>query len=335
MAVPPAVAQHAAPGQRHLAKGKVTAEWTALGDVRGEHHRVDGYARADRRTDRRRPVALAPRRPCDRAARGSGLLGLLCRRRGTVRRDAGALLLRTAPIALGAAMLDAFSFTYLLFGIALTATAVQLFRHRAQDPAVDDNLLIAAARRRGLPPTLLALVAIATTDILFALDSIPAVFSVTDHAYIVFVANAFALLGLRALFFPRLRTARQARVPLDGTRNDSWLRRREAHAALRTRPQRRRPRDLNGCLARGHCSGAHRNRPSELGQDPTRSHRAAHAGSLRRPHDDARSRSTPSSATSPTAPTLTSPPGSARRAPTSTSKRNLACSLHSGPQLHE
>ena len=57
----------------------------------------------------------------------------------------GALLLRTALIALGAAMLDAFSFD-LLFGIALTATAVQLFRHRAQDPAVDDNLLIAAAR---------------------------------------------------------------------------------------------------------------------------------------------------------------------------------------------
>jgi tellurite resistance protein TerC len=112
-----------------------------------------------------------------------------------------ALLLRAIFIALGAAMLEAFSFTYLVFGLALTVTAVQLFRHRDEDPSADDNLLVAAARRRGLSSTLLALLAIASTDILFALDSIPAVFGVTQHAYIVFAANAFALLGLRALFF--------------------------------------------------------------------------------------------------------------------------------------
>jgi tellurite resistance protein TerC len=52
-----------------------------------------------------------------------------------------------------------------------------------------------------LTPLFLVLIAIGTTDLLFALDSIPAVFGVTQHAYIVFVANAFALLGLRALFF--------------------------------------------------------------------------------------------------------------------------------------
>jgi tellurite resistance protein TerC len=118
-------------------------------------------------------------------------------------------------------MLDAFSFTYLLFGAALVLTAVQLFRHRDRDPSVTDNALVAAAqrvlpvsgdydghrvttrrgRRRVLTPLAVALVAIASTDVLFALDSIPAVFGVTQHAYIVFAANAFALLGLRALFF--------------------------------------------------------------------------------------------------------------------------------------
>jgi len=113
----------------------------------------------------------------------------------------GALALRAVFIALGAALLDAFSFTYLLFGMGLTVTAVQLFRHRDQDPSVEDNVVVAAARRRGLSPMLLALVAIATTDVVFALDSIPAVFGITQHAYIVFAANAFALLGLRPLYF--------------------------------------------------------------------------------------------------------------------------------------
>jgi tellurite resistance protein TerC len=133
----------------------------------------------------------------------------------------GALLLRAVFIALGAALLDTFSFTYLLFGVALAVTAVQLFRHRGADPSVADNPLVSAAQRalpvsaeydghrlvtrrggrRVLTPLFIALIAIASTDVLFALDSIPAVFGVTQHAYIVFVANAFALLGLRALFF--------------------------------------------------------------------------------------------------------------------------------------
>ncbi|MGH2896901.1 MAG: TerC family protein [Solirubrobacteraceae bacterium] len=133
----------------------------------------------------------------------------------------GALVLRGVFIALGAALLDAFSFTYLLFGLALAVTAIQLFRHRNQDPSVTDNALVSAtqrvlplsdeydghrlltrrAGRRVLTPLFVALVAIASTDVLFALDSIPAVFGVTQHAYIVFAANAFALLGLRALFF--------------------------------------------------------------------------------------------------------------------------------------
>jgi tellurite resistance protein TerC len=113
-----------------------------------------------------------------------------------------ALVLRAAFIALGAALLSAFSFMFLVFGLGLIATAVQLFRHRDRDPSVGNNALIAFARRRlSLSPTLLALIAIGTTDVLFALDSIPAVYGVTRNGWIVLAANVFALLGLRALFF--------------------------------------------------------------------------------------------------------------------------------------
>ena len=132
-----------------------------------------------------------------------------------------ALVLRAIFIALGAALLASFSFMFMVFGLALIATAVQLFRHRDEDPTVDDNVLVAAARRwlpftddydgsrlvtrvngrRMLTPLFLVLIAIGATDVLFALDSIPAVFGVTEEPFIVFAANAFALLGLRALFF--------------------------------------------------------------------------------------------------------------------------------------
>jgi len=132
-----------------------------------------------------------------------------------------ALVLRAIFIAAGAALLEAFSVMFLIFGLALILTAIQLFRHRNEDPSVEDNVLVSVARRvlpltsdydgpklmtrsDGLPvltPLFLVLVAIGSTDLLFALDSIPAVFGVAQHAYIVFVANAFALLGLRALFF--------------------------------------------------------------------------------------------------------------------------------------
>jgi TerC family integral membrane protein len=132
-----------------------------------------------------------------------------------------ALVLRAVFIAAGAALLDSFSVMFLIFGLALILTAIQLFRHRNEDPSIEDNALVNVARRmlpltsdyhgpklvaridgrRVLTPLLLVLIAIGSTDFLFALDSIPAVFGVTQHAYIVFVANAFALLGLRALFF--------------------------------------------------------------------------------------------------------------------------------------
>jgi tellurite resistance protein TerC len=132
-----------------------------------------------------------------------------------------ALIMRSIFIALGATLLSLFSFMFLLFGLLLIYTAVQLFRHRDEDPDVENNIIVRTARRvlpvtdeyvggqifakvggrRMVTPLLVVLVAIGGVDLLFALDSIPAVFGVTDEAFIVFVANAFALLGLRALYF--------------------------------------------------------------------------------------------------------------------------------------
>jgi tellurite resistance protein TerC len=132
-----------------------------------------------------------------------------------------ALALRGVFIVLGATLLATFSFMFLVFGLTLVATAVELYRHRDQDPSVEDNAVVGAARRllpisdsyddgrvvtrvggrRAFTPLFLALLAIGSSDLLFAFDSVPAVFGVTNHAYIVFTANAFALLGLRALYF--------------------------------------------------------------------------------------------------------------------------------------
>ncbi len=113
-----------------------------------------------------------------------------------------ALVLRGIFIAAGSILLATFSFMFLVFGVGLIATAVHLFRHRDAKPSVSNNPVVAFARRRlRLTPLAITLVAIATTDFLFALDSIPAVYGVTQHPYIVLAANVFALLGLRALYF--------------------------------------------------------------------------------------------------------------------------------------
>lgn len=132
-----------------------------------------------------------------------------------------ALVMRAGFIALGAAALHAFSFTFAIFGVLLIWTGVQLARHRDEDPEPKENLLVRFARRR-LPftdsfdeaklftvadgrrlatPMLFVMAAIGSTDLLFALDSIPATFGVTAEPFLVFAANAFALLGLRALYF--------------------------------------------------------------------------------------------------------------------------------------
>jgi tellurite resistance protein TerC len=132
-----------------------------------------------------------------------------------------ALIMRAIFIAVGATLLSLFSFMFLLFGLLLIYTAVQLFRHRNEDPDVENNVVVKTARKllpvtddyvggriftridgkRMATPLFVVLVAIGGVDLLFALDSIPAVFGVTEQPYIVFTANAFALLGLRALFF--------------------------------------------------------------------------------------------------------------------------------------
>jgi tellurite resistance protein TerC len=132
-----------------------------------------------------------------------------------------ALIMRAIFIAVGGALLELFSVMFLAFGLLLIWTAFQLYRHRDEDPQVEDNILVRVTRRvlpttttyhegrlvirvdgrRVVTPLFVVLVAIGSTDLLFALDSIPAVFGVTQEPYLVFAANAFALLGLRALFF--------------------------------------------------------------------------------------------------------------------------------------
>ena len=132
-----------------------------------------------------------------------------------------ALAMRAVFIAIGAAALHAFAFTFVIFGIILVWTGYKLFSHWNEDPEVRDGKLVNLVRKvipvtndfhgeklfvnvggqRSATPMLLVLVAIASTDLLFALDSIPATFGVTKEPFLVFSANAFALLGLRALYF--------------------------------------------------------------------------------------------------------------------------------------
>jgi len=132
-----------------------------------------------------------------------------------------ALVLRAIFIAVGAAALAAFSFTFVIFGAILIWTGVGLFKHWDEDPSPEDNAFVKQIRKRIAmtdeydgpkiftrvngkrlaTPMFLVMVAIASTDLLFALDSIPATFGVTQEPFLVFAANAFALLGLRALYF--------------------------------------------------------------------------------------------------------------------------------------
>jgi tellurite resistance protein TerC len=134
-----------------------------------------------------------------------------------------ALVLRGAFIAVGAAVIAQFTWVFYLFGLILLIAAIQLLREdhdsggeefhenlvlrlvRRVVPSTshyhDDRLTIVQNGRRLVTPMLVVMVAIGTTDILFALDSIPAIFGLTKEPYIVFTANAFALLGLRQLFF--------------------------------------------------------------------------------------------------------------------------------------
>ncbi len=132
------------------------------------------------------------------------------------------LVARTAFILLGAALINSFAWIFYIFGLILLLTAGNLVRGKDDDEEdAPENVVIRLARRvlrtsdtydgdklvtyqdgkRVLTPMLLVMVAIGGTDILFALDSIPAIFGLTQNVYLVFTATAFSLLGLRQLYF--------------------------------------------------------------------------------------------------------------------------------------
>lgn len=132
-----------------------------------------------------------------------------------------ALIMRAIFIAIGAAALEAFAFTFVIFGAVLLWTGIKLMQHWDEDPDLSENPIVNFAQKRFnftdkyhgaklfikengkrfATPLLLVMIAIGATDLLFALDSIPATFGVTQEPFLVFAANAFALLGLRALYF--------------------------------------------------------------------------------------------------------------------------------------
>ncbi|WP_210439416.1 TerC family protein [Nocardioides xinjiangensis] len=137
----------------------------------------------------------------------------------------GALVLRGVFIALGAAALSAFDWVFLVFGAILLVTGVKMLRDAVRGeehqvevsemrtvrlmrrimPVTDEydgpRLTVVRDGVRALTPFALVTVAVLATDVVFAVDSVPAVYGITGDPYLVFVTNAFALLGLRALYF--------------------------------------------------------------------------------------------------------------------------------------
>ncbi|MER7609899.1 TerC family protein [Nocardioides sp. NPDC127503] len=117
----------------------------------------------------------------------------------------GALVLRGIFIALGAAALSQWDIVFLIFGVILLVTAAKIFTEALQghDQKVDPEEMLAVriGRKIGLKPMAIVVLAIFATDIVFAVDSVPAVYGITGDPYLVFATNAFALLGLRALYF--------------------------------------------------------------------------------------------------------------------------------------
>jgi len=114
-----------------------------------------------------------------------------------------ALVLRLVFILAGAALLHAFDATFYVLGALLLYTAYKLARHSEAkvDPGTNPVLRLMRRVAPNASPMVAVFVVIATTDVIFAIDSIPAIFAVTQDPFIVFAANAFAMLGLRALYF--------------------------------------------------------------------------------------------------------------------------------------
>ena len=128
---------------------------------------------------------------------------------------------RAAFILVGAALLNSFAWMFYIFGGLLLMLAGKQLAPEKEEESLDQNVVVRVTRKlfhttdyydrdklftiqngkRALTPMLLVMVVIGATDILFALDSIPAIFGLTDSAFIVFTANAFSLMGLRQLYF--------------------------------------------------------------------------------------------------------------------------------------
>ncbi|MSV69680.1 MAG: TerC family protein [Actinobacteria bacterium] len=114
-----------------------------------------------------------------------------------------ALVFRIIAITLGAAAIKQFEWIFFIFGAFLIYTAVHLFIESTheKDEEEKESKLISYLSAKGMKPFTIALIALGATDILFALDSIPAIFGLTENVYVVVTANVFALMGLRQLYF--------------------------------------------------------------------------------------------------------------------------------------
>lgn len=133
----------------------------------------------------------------------------------------GALLMRGTMIIAGAALIERFHWILWFFGTFLVFTGIKLATAKEEAVDPEQNPIVRIARRwlpiskhydgqrfltvqngvRMATPLLLVLIVVETTDLMFAFDSIPAIFAVTEHAFLVYTSNVFAILGLRALYF--------------------------------------------------------------------------------------------------------------------------------------
>ena len=133
----------------------------------------------------------------------------------------GALTLRAVFIALGSALISQFWWVLLVFGVFLIATGVKVIRHRDDEGSGGATRGLGLLRRfmpvtgqleghkfftfqngrRAATPLFAALVVVEVTDIIFAIDSVPAILAVSNEPFLVFASNAFAILGLRAMYF--------------------------------------------------------------------------------------------------------------------------------------
>ena len=111
------------------------------------------------------------------------------------------MLLRGAFIAAGAAIISRFQSVFFIFGAFLVFTAIQLVRESGHEEEVKESRVETYLKSKGTSTFTIALISLGVTDLVFALDSIPAIFGITKDPYIVATANIFALMGLRQLYF--------------------------------------------------------------------------------------------------------------------------------------